>query len=290
MNPKFFLALLLSLMCAHSLQAQPQFILLNPLDNQGQATFAYGVSRDGSFVAGSLDLSPNGARAYRWSTSGAATFLGLLNSPGSAQANAVSNGGGVVAGESFGSATGYEAFRWTQETGMQGLGFLPGHDRSFAYDLSADGNSIVGFSGTNSEGRAFRYTQDTGMQDLGTLPGYAYSIGEAVSDDGSVVAGDAINSFGSYRTFRWTSQTGMVDLGFGGAVEDVSGDGSVIVGGTGIGPFRWTESSGLMQLPLNDGAATGVTDDGLRIIGNGQFGPSGPDIPFMWTRKAECAR
>src|SRR5688572_1479989 len=75
---------------------RPQFILLHPLDFTYEDTFAYGISPDGGHVAGSLDLSPNGARGYRWTSQGTPTYLGLLHDPGSAVAHAVSNGGNVV--------------------------------------------------------------------------------------------------------------------------------------------------------------------------------------------------
>ena len=266
--------------------SQNQLILLQPSGDQG-GTFAYNLAPDGSYVAGDLNLSPNGARAHRWSTSGAAMNLGLLHGNGSSIAYSVSNGGGVVVGDSFTSATGVnEAFRWTPSDGMQGLGFLPGFTQSFANDVSADGTTIVGASSISGSGQAFRYTVNEGMQPLITMPGnYVFATGQAVSADGSVIAGHTETSFGSYRTFRWTAQTGMVDLGFGGDVGDISSDGSIIVGGTGAGPFKWTQAGGLMMLPLNDGIATGVTANGMTIVGNGQFRQSGPELQFIWDPK-----
>jgi uncharacterized membrane protein len=66
----------------------------------------------------------------------------------------------------------------------------------------------------------------------------------------------------------------MQGLGVGTRAAAVSGNGSVIVGGTGpVGnrPFTWTSSNGLQFLPTLDGttsgSANGVNGDGSRVIG-----------------------
>ena len=70
-----------------------------------------------------------------------------------------------------------------------GLGDLPGGDyNSIAYDISADGSTVVGTSETTSGTEAFRWRRDTGMQGLGDLPGGDFfSHAQDVSADGSVV-------------------------------------------------------------------------------------------------------
>jgi probable HAF family extracellular repeat protein len=94
---------------------------------------------------------------------------------------------------------------------MQDLGTLGGSE-SYAYDVSADGSVVVGWS-HNAAGRqrAFRWTASGGMQNLGTLGGY-YSEAFGVSADGSVVVGWTGNAAGYNRAFRWTASGGMEDL------------------------------------------------------------------------------
>jgi len=120
-----------------------------------------------------------------------------------------------------------------------------------------------------------------------------------VSDDGRVVVGH-INQVPDhlYAAFRWTPQEGVRLLGFlphrcdnapgdtncpstvSSVPTGVSADGSVIVGGSGIydagfndtAPFRWTEATGIQEIPglglWRD--AQGVSADGSVVIGGGE--------------------
>jgi probable extracellular repeat, HAF family len=160
---------------------------------------------------------------------------------------------------------------------MVDLGAL-GDNQSEARGVSAEGSVVVGWAhDVNGQRRAFRWTAATGMIDLGTLGG-AESEAWAVSADGSVVVGIAQDATGEWRGFRWTAQTGMIALGArpfspDGSL-DVSADGSVIVGTSrrAISPaFRWTEATGMTDLPLPSGAsisfAYGVSGDGNIVVG-----------------------
>ena len=111
-----------------------------------------------------------------------------------------------------------------------------------------------------------------------------------MSYDGSVVVGngDPAPGEGVREAFRWTSDGGMQWLGQlpGGSwsyANDVSYDGSVVVGISHTGPggeteaFRWTSDGGIQglgQLPGGStGAATGVSGDSgiarVSIVGAG---------------------
>jgi hypothetical protein len=74
---------------------------------------------------------------------------------------------------------------------FQGLGDLPGGGfSSLAYDVSADGSTVVGNGESASGTEAFRWRLDTGMQGLGDLPGGDFfSHAQDVSADGSVIVG-----------------------------------------------------------------------------------------------------
>src|SRR5262249_51771000 len=65
----------------------------------------------------------------------------------------------------------------------------------------------------------------------------------------------------------------------------VSGDGSVVVGESGLDAFRWTETNGMEALPLLPGAngasAYCVSRDGSVIAGYVAF--PGADHMFRWT-------
>jgi probable HAF family extracellular repeat protein len=217
-----------------------------------------------------------------------AMFMGLGDLPGGfvfSRAFGVSAQESVVVGMSH-SDSGVEAFRWTSAGGMVGLGVIPGGSfPSYGAGVSADGSVVVGDSG----GEAFRWTADGGMVGLGVMPGGSSSRANGVSADGSVVVG---NSGG--EAFRWTAAGGMVGLGVipGGSssrANGVSADGSVVVGRSSSKErfavaFIWNSTSGiraLEQVLTELGIdltgwtltyATGVSVDGLTIVGSGSQG------------------
>jgi probable HAF family extracellular repeat protein len=259
---------------------------------------AFGVSQDGSVIVGPIINFDNGVQAqgFRWTQE--TGIVGLGDLPGgtfSSTALGVSNDGSVIAGNSN-SFNGGEAFRWTQETGMQALAALSGETVFFGVrGISGDGSVIVG---GNAQG-AVRWTQEEGTVGLGYIPGGelipgARSRAEDASSDGSVIVGfsSSPNSINGFEAFRWTEDTGMVGLGILGnnnsssVAEAVSADGSVIVGRSN-GAFIWDEINGmrnLQQVLINEFGldltgwqllgATGISDDGKTIVGQGT-NPSG---------------
>lgn len=132
---------------------------------------ARAVSGDGSTVVG-FGESSRGHEAFIWTASGGMLGLGDLpggsssgSSPFFSTALAVSSNGSVVVGTGF-SDIGDEAFIWTERDGMQsvrdileGLGLgqqLEGWELIDAADISADGNTIVGFGiNPNGQGEAW---------------------------------------------------------------------------------------------------------------------------------------
>ena len=199
---------------------------------------------------------------------------------------------------------------------MQSLGNLPGGGfGSQAYGVSADGKTVVGNGAGASGWEAFRWTKDGGMQGLGDLPSGGFlSAAYGVSADGKNVVGKGWSTSGINEAFRWTEGGTMQGLGdlpggsFNSYASDVSADGKTVVGqGTGASgteAFLWSEGGTMRSFKelLQDdyglnlsgwtlGSATGISDDGLTIVGNGtnpsgqteawlaRLGDPGPVIP-----------
>jgi probable HAF family extracellular repeat protein len=254
------------------------------------------VSADGSVVVGSHQ-SAAGIEAFRWMSDG--TIEGLGDLPGglfSSAAFDVSADGNVVVGVSStvsDNQTVGQAFRWTPQTTMIAIA-EPG---TGARAISADGSVIVGVSNT---GGGFRLPELPGRPPF-NLPGSFDVVPRAVSSDGAVVVGGSNFrvGIGGFRTdaFRWTEAGGSMDLGVANSIaNDVSGDGSVVVGGRLVpGAFYWTAETGslnLQELLLSLGAsnldgwnlgdAEGITPDGLTIVGTG-IDPSGSTQAWVAT-------
>jgi len=126
------------------------------------------------------------------------------------------------------------AFVWTQAGGYTTIGA----DNAFA--ASADGYVLIGNmddpgTGTNAAGR---WTEGTGWQSLGAMTGQVppqdLSSGYDISSDGSVCVGLGWTTGFKARGFRWTEATGMVELPQLGPnssrASAVSGDGMTVGG------------------------------------------------------------
>jgi probable HAF family extracellular repeat protein len=246
---------------------------------------ASAVSADGLAVVGT-GTSASGSEAFRWTPSGGMQGLGILGG-----AVGVSADGQTVVGYSS-STSGNEAFLWTASSGMQGLGETTGGSFIQALGVSADGQVVVGYgSGAWGYGPV-RWTADGGMQSLGMPLGGSAS---AVSADGLTVVGSAW--FGSgVQAFRWTPDDGAQNLGvplWTSVSTDVSADGQTVVGygylgaASGYEPFIWDAGHGMRSFEevlqsdygLNLSGwtlqvATGISDDGLTVVGYG-YNPSG---------------
>jgi probable HAF family extracellular repeat protein len=189
---------------------------------------------------------------------------------------------------------------------MTGLGRLPGSEEfipSKARGISADGQVVVGYSGSALGVEAFRWSAEEGMEGLGDLPGGTFSSEAlSVSADGQVVVGYA-NSEQGQEAFRWTRSSGMASCGtfsigyFYSEALGVSADGNIVVGYSlgkhGQRAFIWDERHGMRDLrdvlvtsyDLNlDGwtlkMARAISDDGSTIVGKG-INPDGHEEAWM---------
>jgi probable HAF family extracellular repeat protein len=258
---------------------------------------ARAISADGRYVAGSSANASAEEQAVIWSVENGLTSLGTLPGVTASVAEGVSADGATVAGYITGPGS-YRPFRWTSSAGMQVL--EPGAEIAFAWDISDDGQFIVGGYGSSTvfggNQEAYRWTAGGQYEFLGFLPqGPTTSAAWATSADGSIVVGAARSNAGHQEAFRWTATDGMVGMGDlpGGEIASrafgVSADGRIVVGESGSpsGPeaFRWTAESGMIglgHLPGDDFISTAyaASADGSVVVGSSVTG--GRTAAFIW--------
>jgi probable HAF family extracellular repeat protein len=265
---------------------------------------ALGASTDASVVVGWLH-NPGYSEAFRWTAASGAVRLGFLADDVDSVAFDTSADGSVVVGYSIqDQASGWRAtaFRWSEGGGMLDLGPAPHGEESLARGVSADGSLIVGELRGTGGSEAFLWTPDVGIIGLGDLPNSTQSLATDVSADGTVVVGTSGGFPGQgvgARAFRWSVERGMQELPFAVA-HSVSADGSVIVGEAADGSaIVWTASgarslASLLRaygVDLSDwrlDRATGVSDDGLVIVGWGSSPRNGIQSWRVTLAVAEC--
>jgi len=305
---KFICAIYLFILLVSGAQAA-EFIPLGDLEGGGFGSRASGLSSDGSVVVGRTHGSTS-SEAFRWTAETGMVVLDWIPGGWYHEVSGVSADGSAVIGYGRSVDKGnFEASRWTSDQGTIGLGSI--HNAIISGEAtagSADGSVVVGHSiapgaapgqGSNHT-EAFRWTSAGGMKGLGDLPGYSLSqsIASGVSADGSVVVGRGnLNVDNFNEAFRWTEAGGMVGLGdlpgggFRSAAYGISGNGSVVVGGSesnlGGEAFRWTSEGGMVglgDLPSGEfgSAANAASADGSIVVGNGTT-DAGNEF-FVWTQ------
>ncbi|GKX62769.1 hypothetical protein SOASR032_13380 [Pragia fontium] len=181
------------------------------------------LSDDGLVVGGESTNANNEIEAFRWTREQGIQGLGFIDGGGRRPTSAIegmSSDGAVMIGTSTVPTDDIhelhgQAFRWTAETGMVGLGYLGIgniHPESGAWQISADGSTILGASTTaNDELGLFIWRHETGMFNLleamaasgidlsGWKWGKISSISQkfpnltGISANGEIIAGFGIN-------------------------------------------------------------------------------------------------
>lgn len=172
--------------------------------------------------------------------------------------------GGMADSENKEMAIFYDGGYLDSSIELGALQRTPAYSKS--YDMSADGQVIVGFSiNSKNERKAIRWIKNGEgnwtMEELGDLPGgSSESFATAISADGHTIVGVAnwIENKNVGQAFRWTLKDGMQLLGLFPSespfskATDASGDGSVIIGvyskKEGDEGFVWTEKTGIQNL------------------------------------------
>lgn len=270
---------------AHAELPPGTFRGLGQLPSDTPFSEAWSISGDGGTAAG-FSFTMSGSQAIRWTESEGMSLL-MQPAPGSSgYATGVNHDGSVIVGGMSGNFPDV-GFRWTAEEGAVPLhAFSFGNWSSFAWDVSADGGTVVGaanFVSSLDDGVPFIWTQDEGMR-LISVAGTGYSEGTAirVSGDGRIVVGNLSRPYSTLReAFYWSDEDGLVKLGglYSGLINSfaigTSYDGSVIVGRStslnGQQAFRWTEAGGMQSLweelgrPSSSSAYTTSADGSVTI-------------------------
>ena len=246
----------------------------------GQATFTQvpngfncrDITPDGEIVVG--NSNSGGGYYWRWKVDAQPTLIGGTN------VAAVNDDGSVIVGNMNDPGTGSQiAGRWTQATGWVPLPPLSGTCGSISsgYDVSGDGDVVVGLGWNGCSGRGFRWTESTGTLELQNL-GNGNNRASAVSRNGLRAVGFAQGSFN--RTPAWwdADTTGSVfDLDETGELYGINDVGTIVVGernGQAFWELLGTNSPNYLG-SLNPGWAGNATDlseDLERIIGFDSLG------------------
>lgn len=257
--------------------------------------FVEGISDNGIAVG-----SFNSPEYFMWEVGvgGKVSIGGVPAGNGIGGQASISNDGEFIGGVTFNPSSGFhEASRYDVETGawtpLAGLGGSSGSEISSGWNISGDGQSVVGLAWINAGMTHAALWRDGVVTDLGSTVAGNSSRANAVDFDGNVVGGwqDGAGRQGAV----WVDgiQTLIFDNSFNPADEvfDVSEDGRYAVGlsigsfTTSGDPFRFDIQTGdfLGLGPLPGGgerntAATSITADG-KIVGGG-FWPFGVPATF----------
>jgi uncharacterized membrane protein len=255
-----------------------------------------GISADGSTIVGSAN-DPNGYLNAAYWRDGTWTTLGSFGDPCDQNLSSgygVNGDGSVIVGLGWASCAIAHGFHWDANCGMSDLGSIVSNRASRANAISADGQTIVGWSDQATGFRQGARWVDRGWQWLESPEG---PVGEAfaVNADGSIIVGYGCGSLNQYA-WRWTEETGVQCVP--GTVVDpfqtlmlaLSDDGQVIGGAVApvFGPGRtallWFNGDpvDLREYLLANGVpevqdwslsqVSGVSSDGHTIVGWG-IGP-----------------
>jgi len=175
-------------------------------------------------------------------------------------------------------------------------------DIAAAWDLSADGTTVVGMAWEGCSPAAMRWTlgadgmtTTTMLERIGTSPGSLGPVNRAtvISDDGRVAAGFAQTVMADRWPAVWRADgsgillPGTV-LDAPGEILSISADGSVVAGTQNFEAFTWTEADGIVvigRLPDAFGADTAypnaIAAGGELIFGG--CGGFGSTQAFVWT-------
>ncbi len=169
------------------------------------------------------------------------------------------------------------------QVSFRGLGTLTSDQHSFVAGISPDGSLPLGRAMAynadgSTSGRAVRWT-GAGIEILESTPPYWDASAGAASNGGQVAVGyGQIGNGGPGTTTRAFRTIGGITTHLPGfqpaditAARDITPDGSIIVGSSGVVPCTWTGDGFPVSLPVTDDAvaagASSISADGSRLVG-----------------------
>lgn len=178
-----------------------------------QAYFINDVSRDGGTLIGTTRVQgvpfPILNQAFVWEhQTGSLTELGTLPGGSYSQGLAASGDGTIIVGSGDSDAGFIQAWRWTENGGMQTLPGISDSAPSEAFDISADGHTIVGVT----DNSVFRWNDSQGVT---MIPSPANSFvlpGMDIRADGEMLVGTFNLEDGSFQPFIWSEELGTREL------------------------------------------------------------------------------
>lgn len=248
---------------------------------------AFAVSGDGSVIVGwEYNFANDALTGYRWSA--ADGLIMLPYEPGAAfdnlgSADAISADGSVIGGMAP------NAYRFENGV-LNSIPLLPGGEdgMSHVHGISADGGIIVGASSATDGTFAFVWTESDNTTRLLDVPGASWSEAMGISANGSTIVGTfAVGASSTETAFAWsalgvvTMSSLSMDEGTISQAYSVTADGLWAVGVSDELASLWDTRSGevwdLNVLAAGQaafdgwilGEATGISADGLKIVGNG---------------------
>jgi probable HAF family extracellular repeat protein len=256
-------------------------------------TLASAISANNLVVVGGM----SGGGGFYWTPTRGVIFNGGLVAEG------VSGDGSRIVGIAQDHGGIAQAAIWIARTEWQLLGsFSPtatpcGTSLSSAYDVSRDGQVIVGFAYDGCAlAHAFRWTAANGMVDLGSSVQGRSSLAGGVSGDGHVVVGYQESATGPRQGARWLDGREELIPGADGSVGQARAanvDGSIVVGQIchpaaldDQNAWIWTAQGGTKCLPApakipSPGPAilvqANATSDDGQVIGGAQNVAGSPD-------------
>ncbi len=290
------------------IQPDPGQAAFTPLGPPQVATSAaYGLSRDGSAIIGSVTGGPLGSahRACLWRSDGTFIDLGIPAGFTECYGLAVANGGSVAVLFAINPGGVDRAFLWRPGSGAAPLIPLPPSVSSVARAITGDGRFVVGDIAFGDIRTAILWSAPGSVLSLGDLPGDEFlSYGIGLSADGNTVVGMGTDWTTIGKACRWRRADpagnflGPEQLpGFPGGpwwayniARAVTPDGKIAVGEATHAPgvveaCLWTAKDEILELGnLRRGDETyarSLSERALVVVGE-SFTPA-ESTAFLWT-------
>lgn len=187
-----------------------------PLSLQHYRTLPKGISADGNIIVGETSDASFNRTAFRWTPQGGIETLPDLPLSGASRAYAISADGHTIVGSRDSLPSGNVQFaRWQGNQVVEDLGILAGYRIAEAYDVSDDGEIVIGWTHRVSSQLpdvASIWTQETGhvrmvdyllSKGIDVPEGVTLSQAVSISGDGSVITGRGNRPGFGFQTFTW---------------------------------------------------------------------------------------